>query len=201
MENSELLIMNLVRQEIIREFITRLDEAFSRPVRIYLIGETTQVWEGWRQWTSQLEFTAEIKQENRAAFEIAVENVRETLEIEALEEHPGELIPLPDGYRDRARSASEEFGKGLKIYHFDPYSAAFRFIARGDDPDYHIVLMYLDHGWIIEEKMDELLAELLPKFSMETIQQDPAEFRRKYKGLKQMWRALRPGMIHHPDAV
>jgi hypothetical protein len=193
--------VNLVNQKIIAEFFTRLDVAFARPARLYLIGETTQVWEGWRQWTSQFEFTAEIKRENRAAFESAVENVRETLGIEVLEEHPGELIPLPDGYRDRSRSASEEFGKGLKIYHFDPYSVAFRFIARGDEPDYHIALMYLDHGWVTEEKMDMLLAGLLPKFSMETIQQDPAEFRRKYKGLKQMWRALRPGMIHRSDRL
>jgi len=58
--------------------------------------------------------------------------------------------------------------------------------------------MYLQQNWITEEEMDALLAELLPKFSMETIQQDPAEFRRKYKGLKQMWRALRPGMVHRP---
>jgi hypothetical protein len=37
--------------------------------------------------------------------------------------------------------------------------------------------------------MDALLDELLPRFTRETIAQDPAEFRRKYRGLLQMWRA------------
>lgn len=190
--------MNLVNQKIIYEFLTRLDSAFGRPARIYLIGETSQVWEGWRQWTSQFEFAAEMVREDRAVFVNAVESARKALGIEVLEEHPGDLIPLPDGYRERARPVRGDFDGKLKIYHFDPYSVAFRFIARGDEPDYHITLMYLQQGWITEEKIDALLTELLPKFSMETIQQDPAEFRRKYKGLKQMWRVLRPGMVHRP---
>ena len=41
----------------------------------------------------------------------------------------------------------------LALYHFDPYSVAFRFIARGDEPDYHLVLTYLQHGWMpVEER-------------------------------------------------
>jgi hypothetical protein len=78
------------------------------------------------------------------------------------------------------------------VYHFDPYSVAFRFIARGDEPDYHLVLSFLEHGWIRMDEMDALLSGLLPRFSFETIQQDPAEFRRRYKGLRQMWLAARP---------
>ncbi|MCK6619219.1 MAG: hypothetical protein HUU32_03290 [Calditrichaceae bacterium] len=181
--------MNLVNQQKIQEFFARLDEAFGRPARVYLIGETTQVWEGWQEWTAQIEFSAEIAPEKRPAFDTALETVQKALGLEALEEHPGDLIPLPQGHRDRARPAGAQTGKRLEIYHFDPYSAAFRFIARGDEPDYHLVLAYLDRGWITEAQMDALLTELLPKFSMQTIQQDPAEFRRKYKGLKQMWRA------------
>lgn len=181
--------MNLLNRLMIREFFTRLEKAFDREGRIYLIGETTQVWEGWREWTARIEFTAELAPENRPGFDAAVKTVQKALGIEALEEHPGDLIPLPQGYRERARLAGAQTGQRLEIYHFDPYSVAFRFIARGDEPDYHLALMYLERGWITEEQMDGLLAELLPDFSMQTIQQDPAEFRRKYKGLKQMWRA------------
>lgn len=170
-------------------FFNRLDEAFASPARVYLIGETTQLWEGWREWTARIEFTAELAPENRPAFDSAIGSACEALGVEALEEHPGDLIPLPRGYRERARLAAPQAGQRLEIYHFDPYSVAFRFIARGDEPDYHLVLAYLHHGWITEAQMDGLLTELLPKFSMQTIQQDPAEFRRKYKGLKQMWRA------------
>jgi len=113
--------MNLVNQNIIREFLSRLDAVFGRPARIYLIGETSQVWEGWRQWTSQFEFAAEINSEDRVDIDNAVEKVRHALGIEVLEEHPGDLIPLPDGYRERARSVRGDFDGRLKIYHFDPY--------------------------------------------------------------------------------
>jgi hypothetical protein len=66
---------------------------------------------------------------------------------------------------------------------------AFRCLARGDDPDYRTVLRYLRHGWMTLEEMDALLEETLPRFTRETLAQDPAEFRRKYRGLCQMWRS------------
>lgn len=195
--------MNLVNQKMIQEFLAHLDGAFARPARLYLIGETTQVWEGWRQWTEQIEFTAEIDLQDRPAFDEAVRSFQSRLGIEIFEEFPGDLIPLPDGYENRARQLENPGTacldlKNLRVFHFDPYSVAFRFIARGDEPDYHIVLYYLQHGWVTVNEMDALLTELLPRFSFRTIQQDPAEFRRKYKGLLQMWQALKPGMVHRP---
>ena len=118
------------------------------------------------------------------------------LGVELLVESPAELIPLPAGYEQRARpieipEVSREYG--LEFFHFDPYSVAFRFIARGDEQDYQMALNYLEHGWVTFEEMDAMLVDLLPRFSFETIQQDPAEFRRKYKGLLQMWRAALKG--------
>ena len=111
--------------------------------------------------------------------------------IHVLEESPVDVIPLPVGYEQRARPIElpEVNGEGcFSLLHFDPYSVAFRFLARGDEQDYRTVLSYLEHGWVTVEEMDAKLGDLLPKFTSETIQQDPAEFRRKYKGLLQMWR-------------
>ena len=42
------------------QFISRLDAAFARPGRVFLIGESTHVYEGWRAWTRQIEFTADV---------------------------------------------------------------------------------------------------------------------------------------------
>jgi hypothetical protein len=70
-------------------------------------------------------------------------------------------------------------------------------VARGDEPDYRTVLRYLRHGWMTLETMDRLLEETLPRFTRETIAQDPAEFRRKYRGLTQMWRAEREPKRRH----
>jgi len=179
-----------VDRRILIEFLTGLSAAFARPGRLYLVSETTQVYEGWRERTPQLEFAAEIAPRDRAAFAEAVRNLQSRMGIEIFEASPGDVIPLPADHETRARSIGK-FGE-LRIYHFDPYSVAFRLIARGDEPDYHAVIAYLQHGWLTVDEMNALLADLLPQFTNETLQQDPAEFRRKFKGLLQMWRAAQP---------
>ena len=197
-----------VTRTILADFIARLDREFGRPGRLYLVGETTQVFEGWRPWARRIEFTADVASEDRSAFSRVARGLAEELGVSVIDEWPGDVIPLPEGYEGRARpsAAGESVSGGaiaedavpsrLALYHFDPYSVAFRFIARGDEPDYHLVLTYLAHGWITMEEMNERLSALLPRFTAETIQQDPAEFRRKYKGLLQMWKAVRPRATH-----
>jgi hypothetical protein len=171
-------------------FLNRLAAAFDRPGRLYLVGETTQVFEGWRAWTERLHFAAEVAPDARAAFDAAVRSLQAEMGIEVLEESPADVIPLPEGHDRRARPA-RSLG-ALQVYHFDPYSVALRLIARGDEPDYHTVLAFLEHDWLSVDEMESLLANVLPRFTSQTIQQDPAEFRRKYKGLLQMWRAVQP---------
>ena len=174
------------------EFLAQLDEAFLRPGRLYLIGETTQLFEGWRDWTDQIEFAAEVDEEDRPAFAKAVQTVQTRRAVQVLEESPADVIPLPAGHEQRARPAEMPQAQreiGLRIFHFDPYSVAFRFIARGDEQDYRLGLNYLEHGWVTVEEMNAMLVDLLPQFTFGSIQQDPAEFRRKYKGLLQMWRS------------
>jgi hypothetical protein len=195
------------------DFVERLDREFGRPGRLYLVGETTQVFEGWRPWTPRIEFTADVASEDRSAFSRVARGLAEELGVSAIDEWPGDVIPLPEGYEGRARpaaaGASSSEGaiaagavpRHLALYHFDPYSVAFRFIARGDEPDYHLVLTYLEHGWMTVEEMKERLAALLPSLTAETIQQDPAEFRRKYKGLLQMWEAVQPRTTHRSTPV
>ena len=191
-----------VTQAVLVNFIARLDRGFGRPGRLYLVGETTQVFEGWRPYAPRIEFTVDIASDDRDRFFRVARGVAEELGVSANEERPGDVIPLPEGYEGRARSAAAGAApKHLALYHFDPYSVAFRFIARGDEPDYHLVLTYLEHGWITVEEMKERLSALLPRFTVETIQQDPAEFRRKYKGLLQMWEAVRPRTTHRSTRV
>jgi hypothetical protein len=179
-----------VDRAAIEAFLTRLGTTFAQPGRLYLVGETTQVYEGWRERTPRLEFAAEVAPKDHAAFAEAVHNLRSWIKIEMFEESPGDVIPLPAGHAARARSIGK-FG-GLWVYHFDPYSVAFRLIARGDEPDYHAVIVFLQHDWLTVDEMNARLTNLLPQFTNETLQQDPAEFRRKFRGLLQMWQAARP---------
>jgi hypothetical protein len=166
------------------------EPASTQRCRIYLVGETTQTFEGWRDWVERLEFTTNGVTDGCAALNTTVRRLQAEMRIDAREESPGDVIPLPSGYQARARLAAQ-LG-ALDVYHFDAYSVAFRLIARGDEADYHAVLAFLRHGWIEVEVMNALLADLLPQFTLATLQQDPAEFRRKFRGLLQMWRASQP---------
>jgi hypothetical protein len=193
----------LVNNPKLLDFLAELDEAFAEPGAVFLIGETTHVLEGWRPWSTQIELTPEVDPAHRAAFEAAATEIAGRMDFDLIIESPADLIPLPEGYQERAVPVPEHVyaGQHLKLLHFDPYSVAYRFIARGDEPDYHIVLMLLDKGWVTKAEMDTRLAALLPAFTSESIQQDPAEFRRKYKGLTQMWNAHRPMMNHRFTGV
>jgi hypothetical protein len=198
-----------ITRDTLVQFISRLDAAFGRPGRLFFIGESTHLYEGWRAWTRQIEFTADVSMGDRGEFSRIVAALRADLGVPIFDESPADVIPLPDGFEDRARPVRGPSASGssapqvthLTLHHFDPYSVCFRYIARGDEPDYHLVLTYVEHGWVTLDELNERLEALLPRFTCETIQQDSAEFRRKYKGLMQMARAVRPGITHRPTAV
>lgn len=200
--------MNLfVDRDAIIGFIRRFRAEFDRPGRLFLIGETSQVLEGWRERADEFTYAADITSEDREGFDRVFQKIAAELDIETNDEHPATLIPLPKDFEDRAIRVSEKLlnpgndnttNGALEIFHFDPYSVSFRYISRGDEPDYHIAMYYLQHGWVTMDEMESLLENLLPEFSFETIAQDPAEFRRKFKGLQQMWRAIPAGVTHRP---
>jgi hypothetical protein len=190
-----------VDRPVIDAFLTGLDEATPCRARLFLVGETTQVYEGWRPWTTFIEFAADVPVAERVWFDEAVKLVAGPLEVDVRDESPEEVIPLPDGFNERARPVHGTLYQRLELFHFDPYSVSFRYLARGDEPDYHLVMAYLEHGWISLDQVEEHLDRLLPRFSFQTIQQDPAEFRRKYKGFLQMSRTVRAGTTHRPTAV
>ena len=178
----------------IHEFMAAVEDRLRSPARLYLVGESSLVVEGWREWTDQVVYTAEGA--DLAQLTQTIEAVAARQGIRLVCESPADIIPLPHGHERRARGWEIPGGSSpaqLTLYHFDPYSTAIRLIARGDEPDYMVVLAFLRLGWIQVSELDRLLGELLPRFSAETLQQDPAEFRRKYKGLRQMWQALGNG--------
>jgi hypothetical protein len=83
------------------------------------------------------------------------------------------------------------------VRHFDPYSVVLRLVARGDEPDYVVALEYLKQGWVELAQLEALLADVLPRFTNETLAQDPAEFRRKFRGLRQMHALDRSSHLLH----
>ena len=185
--------MRLTRPRL-RALLSAVAERLRHPARLLLVGESALVAAGLQEGTGRLVYA--IVADEPAELEAAI---REAAALEGADlerESPAEVLPLPSGFEGRARTIdgwtrlSETSSPGLEVLCFDPASVALRLVARGDEPDYRTVLSYLRHGWVTMADLECALAEVLPRFSADRIQQDPAEFRRKFKGLQQMWRAL-----------
>lgn len=178
--------MNYITRNVLEQVLARVGAVAEARGDFYLIGETSLVWEDHRSWTDEIEVCMILDQGAEDVLQ-GLKGVSEDLGVTVVNEFPGDVVPLPDDWRERCRSIVA--GAALRLSHFDPYSVSLRFLARGDDEDYGLVLGYLEHGWVSLEEMDDVVTALLPHFSFETIAQDPAEFRRKYKGLQQMAKA------------
>jgi hypothetical protein len=179
-------VSDRLTEEGLRGALRDIDAGALRSVRIDLTGEASIILAGARAWTDHPVVYA-TPDEDAVAIETAVAAIRSP--VPWVRESPADVVPLPAGHAERARPAKNWTAERLAVFHFDPYSVALRAIARGDEPDYHIVLGYLRLGWMTLEEMDRMLEELLPRFSSKTLAQDPAEFRRKFKGMRQMWKA------------
>ena len=131
--------MSFVTSTALHDYLNRLDGAVPRPGRLLLVGETTLLFEGWRTWIDEITLTAEVDAADRLAFDDAVHETARQMGLALWEEHPGDVIPLPDDAAARHRPIESGSMRRLTLAHFDPYSVAFRHVARGDEPDYHLV--------------------------------------------------------------
>lgn len=148
---------------------------------LFLVAATSHLAEGWRAVVPRLELAGD------ASVEAAVNVAAETRGLSMVWESPADVIPLPDGWAGRSRPALLVPARlPLTVRHFDPYSVVLRLVARGDEPDYVTALEYVRRGWVAVGQLESLLADVLPRFTRATLAQDPAEFRRKFRGLRQL---------------
>ena len=160
------------------------------PARLYLVSRTSHLAEGWCDRVPELELAGDA---GRTDLADAVRDAARELGVKVVWESPADVIPLPVGWEERslpATKAQTQFKTGagnLEIRHFDPYSVVLRLIARGDEPDYVAALEYVLHQWVEPSRLEGLLVEVVPRMTSQTLAQDPAEFRRKFKGLRQLY--------------
>ena len=167
--------------------IASLQRSVTTPARLYLVSRTSHLAEGWCDRVPALELAGDTE---GAELGDAVRDAARTLGVRVVWESPADVIPLPAGWKERARLTT--IGQGapgntLEVRHFDPYSVVLRLIARGDEPDYVAALEYVLHEWVEPARLEGLLAEVVPRMTNQTLAQDPAEFRRKFKGLRQLY--------------
>lgn len=175
-----------VDQQRIEYFLQQLGKQFTKPGRVYLVGGTSMVYEGLRGQTLDIDLTFEIANEDHSLFIEVVRDLKEKLSLNVEEVSPADFIPLPSGYKERSQFINR-YGQ-LDIFHFDLYSAALSKIERGTEEDFADVLSLLQTGRLEIEKLNQYFNEILPRFAITSLKQDPVEFKQKFKSLTEMWR-------------
>ena len=182
--------------EAARSAFARATPGELRRDRLYLVSRTSHLAEGWCDRVPAIELAGKPELGD------AVREAARALGVDVVWESPADVIPVPAGWEERSRPAMigpSGSGNTLELRHFDPYSVVLRLIARGDEPDYVAALEYVLHGWVDPARLESLLGEVVPRMTNETLAQDPAEFRRKFKGLRQLY--LRSHAVYSPGGT
>jgi hypothetical protein len=181
--------------------IAAVRRSVAAPARLYLVSRTSHLAEGWCDRVPAFELAGDAGG-GGAELSEAVREAGRALGVDLVWESPADVIPLPVGWEERSRPAmigQGGTGNALELRHFDPYSVVLRLIARGDEPDYVAALQYVLHEWVEPARLEGLLGEVLPRMTSQTLAQDPAEFRRKFKGLRQLY--LRSHAVYSPGGT
>lgn len=166
--------------------------------RLYLVSRTSHLAEGWCDRVPAFELAGDA---GSTELGDAAREASRALGVHLVWESPADVIPLPARWEERSLPATFEKGRtgNLELRHFDPYSVVLRLIARGDEPDYVAALEYVLHHWVEPARLESLLGEVVPRMTNQTLAQDPAEFRRKFKGLRQLY--LRSHAVYSPGGT
>ncbi|MFQ5611128.1 MAG: DUF6036 family nucleotidyltransferase [Anaerolineae bacterium] len=171
----------------IETFLQKLGARFRHRGRVYLVGGTTLVFEGFRQQTLDIDLTFDLEPAHHAEFIQIVRELKEELALNVEEVSPGDFIPLPSGYMERSQFI-DRFNQ-IEVFHFDLYSTALSKIARGTEEDFSDVLTLLRGGRITLQQLETYFTEIQPQIATASLKQNPAEFQRKFQALVDMWMA------------
>lgn len=175
-----------VDHDRIWEFLQRLGERSRAAGRVYLVGGTTVVFEGYRTQTLDIDLTFEADPADETRLLQAVRELKDILSINVEQVSPADFIPLPAGYQERCEFIGR-FSK-LHVFHFDLYSTVLSKIERGTEQDFADVLALLRAGRLEWAQLENFFQEILPRVGTQSLKQDPVEFEKNFRALEGMWR-------------
>jgi len=165
-------------------FLVKLGMEFHHPARLYLVGGTTLVYEGLREQSLDIDISYEVADEHDAEFTRVLRQLKEDMQVNIELASPGDFIPLPPGWKERARHIGR-FGQ-VDAFHFDLYSTALSKIERGREGDFQDVLSMLRGGQIQHEELEQAYQNILPRVERESLKRNPDRFKRNWALLETM---------------
>ena len=165
-------------------FLVKLGMAFRHPARLFLVGGTTLVYEGLREQSLDIDISYEVAVEHETAFSSAIQSLKEELQVNVELASPGDFIPLPAGWKDRAKFVGR-FGQ-VDVFHFDLYSTALSKIERGREGDFQDVLAMLRASQIEIVELRAAFENIMPRVEAESLKRNPERFLRNFAALEAM---------------
>ena len=165
-------------------FLVKLGMEFRHPARVYLVGGTTMVYEGLREQSLDIDISYEVADEHEAEFAQVIRRLKDELQINVEQASPGDFIPLPSGWKERAKHVGH-FGT-VDVFHFDLYSSALSKIERGREGDYQDVLSMLRADHIEMGELRAAFENIMPRVERESLKRNPDRFRRNFGVLEQL---------------
>jgi hypothetical protein len=165
-------------------FLVKLGMEFRHPARLYLVGGTTLVYEGLREQSLDIDISYEVADEHEGEFAQVIRRLKDELQINVEQASPGDFIPLPSGWKERAKHVGR-FGQ-VDVFHFDLYSSALSKIERGREGDYQDVMSLLRSGQIEMGELRQAFDNIMPRLERESLKRNPEKFRRNFAVVEQL---------------
>jgi hypothetical protein len=171
----------------VHQFLVKLGMEFRHAARMYLVGGTTMVYEGLRDQSLDIDITYEVEDHLDAEFAQTVRRLKDEMQINVEHASPGDFIPLPPGWKDRAKFVGR-FGK-VEVFHFDLYSTALSKVERGRESDFQDVLALLTSKLIEPAELRAAYENILPRMLRESLKRRPDRLEANFKILMDLWHA------------
>ena len=174
-----------VNRERINDFLRQVGERYHKPARLYLVGGTSVVFEGYRQQTLDVDLVIEVSAGNHGDLIRVLQEIRLLLDVNVEEASPGDFIPLPAGFAERHIFIGR-YGQ-VDVFHFDLYSTALSKIERGRRQDMADVIALLEHDRLEWNRLASLYHEILPLMGNKSLRQKPQDFALNFGALEALW--------------
>jgi hypothetical protein len=159
--------------------MTALGRAVNGEHTVYLVGGATAVLEGWRDSTVDIDIALP---DDAAADELlrALPQIKDDLELNVELASPADFVPVPAGWRERARSVARE--GPVTFLHYDPYAQALSKLERAHDRDLEDVREMMARRIVDPDRLRGYFTEIEPElYRFPAI--DPPSFRRRVEAM------------------
>lgn len=171
-----------IDKQLLRAFLTRLDESLDRPGVVFLLGGSSLVWRDIKKYSMDIDLALAGDEPDPIVLLDAIDRAQDFIETTVDIIRMGETMPLPDDFGSRAEKVEDLNLRFLTVRHFDPYSIALTKLNRSEQRDFSDVGAMVGSGLIDCAELRHHAESVAKRFPRGTSRPDKDDFRRKVDG-------------------